>query len=600
MRNPLPMPEIPQWLGADNTIDLDALGSLALETFVDVEDLNLADGTLIYPNWRGCGALGEGYDDVDSEVVFENSKLTPYGFPITFSNAELKKLDQGTVFYSFSYELGSGNTRSEESLRRFFYVGKRAGWVPLMSVVQMREGHDLHLDPDGIPEVGTDYTAVIPPYENMRPGDVVVFTWAGYEQNGTSLPPRNFKITLEDKHLGQALEFIITKGWLQFIRNGRVELSYTVTYANSGRPVTQSPMQILKISAPATDKLPAIVIPGVSNYLDPGQYLNGLELSVDNYPAMLAGDSIVVSAIATRFGKNKIITINVDQAMVDRGFFNVFYDYEWLHSNSTVDVNFSYQFSRVGANGSSVSLKVNINKERKLEDYPNVPEATDEGVGSGEISARLAVNGVKVLIPDIVELFASDKTQVRCNQEGQLGYYLGASDGASQRQLALPMSAVAPNVGKSLALYYQVIVDGVDVPLVSPAYTLKIGELLPADINPIVCTQPKTSVNLSKSAVLAAGGAEFTQSKWPYFLQGQLVKVLATANGQTHYLRGTSAVGEAVSESESVGGYVIAKLSSDIVQALAISSELSVRSHISLDGGENYIITEPIELNIVA
>lgn len=120
MRNPLPMPEIPQWLGADNTIDLDALGSLALETFVDVEDLNLADGTLIYPNWRGCGALGEGYDDVDSEVVFEKSKLTPYGFPITFSNAELKKLDQGTVFYSFSYELGSGNTRSEESLRRFF------------------------------------------------------------------------------------------------------------------------------------------------------------------------------------------------------------------------------------------------------------------------------------------------------------------------------------------------------------------------------------------------------------------------------------------------------------------------------------------------
>jgi len=599
MSNPLPMPVIPQWLGADNTIDLDALGSLALETFVDVADLNLTDGTLIYPNWRGCGALGEGYDDVDSEVAFQNSKLTPYGFPITFANAELKKLDQGTVFYSFSYQVGSGNTRSEESLRRFFYVGKRAGWVPLLSVVQMREGHDLHLDPDGVPEVGEDYTAVIPPYENMRPGDVVEFTWAGYMQDGTPVPPRNLKITLEEKHLGQALEFIATRAWLQIIRDGRVELSYTVTYANSGRPVTPSPMQILQISAPTADKLPAIIIPGVSNYLDPGQYLNGLELSIDNYPAMRAGDSIVVSAIATRFGKNKIITINVDQTIVDRGFFNVFYDYEWLNSNSTVDVNFSYQFSRVGANGASVSLKVNISKERKLEDYPNVPEATDQGVGSGEISAKLAVKGVEVLIPDVVELFASDKTQVRCNQEGELGYYLGASDGESQRKLAIPMSAVAPNVGKSLALYYQVIVDGVDVPLVSPAYALKIGALLPKDINPIVCTKPPTSMNLSQSAVLNAGGAEFTQSKWPYFLQGQLVKVQASANGQTYYLRGDAAVGEAVSESEFKSGHIIAKLSSDIVQALAISSELSVQSHISLDGGKDYIKVESIKLNIV-
>lgn len=599
MSNPLPMPVIPQWLGADNTIDLDALGSLALETFVDVADLNLTDGTLIYPNWRGCGALGEGYDDVDSEVAFQNSELTPYGFPITFANAELKKLDQGTVFYSFSYEIGSGNTRSEESLRRFFYVGKRAGWVPLLSVVQMREGHDLHLDPDGIPEVGEDYTAVIPPYENMRPGDVVEFTWAGYAQNGTPMPAHHLKITLEEKNLGQALEFIATRAWLQIIRDGRVELSYTVTYADSGRPVTPSPMQILQISAPTADKLPAIIIPGVSNYLDPGQYLNGLELSIDNYPAMRAGDSIVVSAIATRFGKNKIITINVDQTIVDRGFFNVFYDYEWLNSNSTVDVNFSYQFSRVGANGASVSLKVNISKERKLEDYPNVPEATDQGVGSGEISAKLAVKGVEVLIPDVVELFASDKTQVRCNQEGELGYYLGASDGASQRKLNIPMNAVAPNVGKSLSLYYQVIVDGVDVPLVSPAYALKIGALLPTDINPIVCTKPPTSMNLSKSAVLNAGGAEFTQSKWPYFLQDQLVKVQATANGQTYHLRGDAAVGEAVSENEFKSGHIIAKLASDIVQALAVSSELSVQSHISLDGGKNYIKVESIKLNIV-
>lgn len=600
MRNPLPMPAIPRWLGADNTVDLDALGSSSLETFVDVEGLNLADGTLIYPNWRGCGALGEGYDDVDSQVAYDSRQLTPDGFPITFANAELKRLDQGTVFYSFSYQIGTGNSRSEESLRRFFYVGKRAAWVPLLPVVQVREAHNLHLDPDGLPEDVSEFTAVIVPYENMRPGDVVEFIWAGYRENGDAvLPVSAYKTVIENKHIGQVLEFPVPRAKVLIILKGRVELSYTVTYADGARPVTVSPMQTLYISPPSPDKLPAIVIPGVDDYLDPGQYLNGLQLTISNYPRMLPGDSIVVSAIAPRLGVSKIIALTVDQTIVDRGFFNVFYEYEWLNSNSNLAVRFSYQFSRLNANGSSEPLEVNISKARKLEEYPYVPEATPEAPGIGKITAKRAVRGVAVSIPDSVELFGSDKTQVRCNEDGQLGFYLGASDGTSQRELNIPMCAVAPNAGKSVAVYYQVIVDGVDEPLVSPAYTLEISPLLPTDITPVQCTKPESSGNLSKSEVQSAGGAEFTQSKWPYFLQGQRVKVIAIAGAQTHFLRGTEADGEPVSESEYDAGYIKANLANEIVQALAVSSKLSVRAYISLDGGVSYIATVPAELTIV-
>ena len=97
----------------------------------------------------------------------------------------------------------------------------------------------------------------------------------------------------------------------------------------------------------------------------------------------------------------------------------------------------------------------------------------------------------------------------------------------------------------------------------------------------------------------SAGGAEFTQSKWPYFLQGQRVKVIAIAGAQTHFLRGTEADGEPVSESEYDAGYIKANLANEIVQALAVSSKLSVRAYISLDGGVSYIATVPAELTIV-
>lgn len=114
----LPPPKVPG-LGTDNSIDLEALGSDDLETYISYPDL--AEGDEFWPNWRGCSATGEVVDYFNELVVVGPGELTPQGMPVFIANHQLKALDQGWVFYSFQQDDPSApGGRGEESLRIFF------------------------------------------------------------------------------------------------------------------------------------------------------------------------------------------------------------------------------------------------------------------------------------------------------------------------------------------------------------------------------------------------------------------------------------------------------------------------------------------------
>ena len=168
-------------------------------------------------------------------VPLDRDQVKPEGMPVSITNLLLKSLDQGWVFYSYSFEING--TRTEESARRFFYVGKRPQKVALLPVAQVRGAHDLHIDADTISD--NFLTVVVLPYENMTAGDVVTFLWQGYTATGTARPVIKSVIELVKEQVGQPLEFTVQKGQVTIIKNGKAEISYSIAYADDTRPVTQ-------------------------------------------------------------------------------------------------------------------------------------------------------------------------------------------------------------------------------------------------------------------------------------------------------------------------------------------------------------------------
>lgn len=590
MADQLYIPTIPA-LGADNTVDLEQLGNAALDTFIRFD--GIADGDLIYPNWRGCAADGSVHDFADNAVIVDMNLIEPAGMPVAISNLLLKELDQGWVFYSYTF--GRNGVFSDESPRLFFYVGKRALVAGGLAVAQLRDAHDLCLDIDVITD---QIVIVIAPYENMTLGDKVVLTWVGYTNAGAMREPYEVSVVLTQDHLDKPLVFLIPKAQAFLIRGGKAEVGYAVVYPDSARPKTNSPKQTTKIVAPTTALLPAIEIPGVTGFLDPGLYVDGLKLIINNYPLIQVGDCIVLYALPQVAGIDELLTLHVDPSIVDRGTFTFTVDADWLNTNAGLDVSFTYHYSRVGAEGASEPLTVNISKPRTLE-APNIQGATVEEPAVGSFNIKSAFHGIKTDVPLTVELVSTDSVHMRWDSGDDKGELLEPDD-ATNRVFTVPAQSVAPYMGKRLLVRYEIVPMGSAQALKSPDFDLGITDLKSSDFAAVSCTKPPSSGTLSIQAVKSAGGAEFTQSPWPFFFKGQPLRVTAVAGTSTYYLRGTATEGVAVTLDEFSAKKVIALLPDFFVENLAVGSNLSVYSEVSYDGGEGYKKFQGVNLNILA
>lgn len=591
MADQLYIPTIPA-LGADNTVDLEQLGNAALDTFIRYD--GIADGDLIYPNWRGCAADGSAHDYADTAVIVDMNLVQPAGMPVAISNPLLQVLDQGWVFYSYTFD--RNGVFSNESPRLFFYVGKRALVAGGLAVAQLRDAHDLCLDTDVITD---QVVIVIAPYENMTLGDKVVLTWVGYSSSGAMRDPFEESIVLTKGHLDKPLVLSIPRAQVVVIKGGKVEVGYAVVYPDSARPKTNSPIQTTKIVAPTTALLPAIEIPDVTGFLDPGLYADGLKLIINNYPLMQVGDCIVLYALPQVAGSDELLTLHVDPSIVDRGTFSFTVDADWLNTNAGLDVSFTYHYSRVGAEGASEPLTVNISKPRKLE-APNIQGATVEDPAKGSFDIKSAFQGIKIDIPITVVLVDTDSVRIRWDSGDDKGELLEPDVGTKNRVFTVPAQSVAPYMGKRLLVRYEIVPMGSALALKSPDYDLGITDLESSDFTSVSCTKPPSSGTLSIQAVKSAGGAEFTQSPWPFFFKDQSLRVTAVAGTSTYYLRGTATDGVAVTLEEISAKKVIALLPVSFVENLAVGSNLSVYSEVSYDGGEVYKKFQGVNLNILA
>lgn len=579
----LPPPKVPG-LGTDNSIDLEALGSDDLETYISYP--GLAEGDEFWPNWRGCSATGEVVDYFNELVVVGPGELTPQGMPVRIANNQVKALDQGWVFYSFQEDDPSApGGRGEESLRIFFYVGKRSASLAL-PVPQLMESHDLHVDAKLIGAGGA--TVVTLPYQAMSVGDkvtlVVLFSLSGGMEQSVSQTRE-----LVESDLGKPLEWKVAQSNFLFFEGGYATLDFGVAYANPTVP-TRSHKQTIRILAPTLPLLPALVVKeAVGDMLDPDQYPDGVTLTIPVYRGIKAGDGIVLYAN----GDTRVVkTLLVDQSTVDSEILEMTLGYDWLSANNGEDVSLKYQHARVGSAGTSESLALTLRKPLHL------PPPIIEGVirdgedddYQGFLWGRNTTNGAYCNVPEDAVIGSGDMIQMVWEGHENGGRYIADPTVGNPKRFQIPKQYMAANLGKRLPVYYQVTLSGETKPNKSRRFNLEIKDM-GAGWPMIQIKSPSAPGNrVSLASVTTV--VNFELASWTFMAQGQRVRVTAKgvlqAGAEASFNLREGDEQEVVTIDEYYEGKLSMDLPRDFLVSLKLNEQFYVIVETSFDGGETY------------
>jgi hypothetical protein len=593
----LPPPKVPG-LGTDNSIDLEELGSDDLETYISYPGLK--EGDQFWPNWRGCDPTGQVIDYFNDLVEVGPGDVTPQGMPVYIANHQLKALDQGWVFYS--YQMDDPNApdgRGEESLRIFFYVGKRSVSLAL-PVPQLKESHDLHVDVSLIGPGGA--TVVTLPYLAMSVGDKVTLEILfSLPDIGIELPFKQTK-ELVEANLGKPLEWVVPETDFLLFEDGYATLEFSVVYANPTVP-TRSQKQVIRILPPTTPLLPALIIKeAVGDMLDPDAYPDGVTLVIPVYRGIQVGDDIVLYAN----GDTRVVkTLRVDQSTVDSEVLLMTLGYDWLSANNGNNVSLSYQYARVGSAGTSESLNLTLRKPLYLPP-PIVEGVVRDGEDEeyrGYLLARNTTNGAYCKLPVDAAIGQGDKVQMVW--EGHVnggGRYIADPTVGDQNRFQIPKQYIPANLGKRLPVYYQVTLPGETNPYKSMGFNLEIRDMDSGWPTIQIKSPPAPGNKVSLATVSTV--VNFELASWTFMAEGQRVRVIAKgvlqAGGDTSFNLREGDEQEVVTEDEYRAGILSANLPRDFLVSLKLNEQFDVIVETSFDGGETYKAFPRISPQLVA
>jgi hypothetical protein len=575
-------------------IDLDELGDDHLVTYIKYPGIAVDD--ILWPNWRGCGAQGEIEDHSGSrvDVNVEDGYTPELGMPVEVPNNLITMLNQGWGFYSYavSREPTPGD-KGPESLRQFCYIGERPATSSRLPVPQIKESHDLALDPE---DVLNDATAIVPPYRAMSVGDKVIFTWQGY-QGENAEPPHQETQILKAEDLGQPLMFKIPYIEIYFIEGERADISYRVEYVEGAGRCSDSDVQTLQIVPPASPSLLPIAVKGdPTGPIDPGDYRNGLVVQVKPvYPGIKAGDWVLVYWTGSENSRNVIKALQVDRSTLDSGVIEWLIEPHWLAASSNAQVTVMYQFARGAAAQSAAPLILDISKELNLPP-PIVEGAAADGTDKGVWAAN--TSGVYIDIPSTAEI-GSNRVEMHWQGHPNGGQHIALTPvPGNNRRFQIPASAIAANMSARtdahFPVFYRVFTAGHATGKDSRVFNLRITPL-PASRYPFT-TSPQIINNTMSLAAVSFSGADLEiytappLDAWPFMAKGQLLKMQASGARSTG---GTISypVRDAlpVTDPELRAKKISMKLpKSQFLELLKIDEPFTLKASVSFDGGETY------------
>jgi len=470
----------------------------------------------------------------------------------------------------------------------------------LLPVAQVRESHDLAINPDALPGSGA-LTLVVSPYPGMAANDKVRITWRGFDSTGYADDADLFtsEKSLTAADVGQALSWPLDNSYLLFIRDGHGELSYAVSYASATGLPELSEVQTIRIVASGAAYLPP---PGIEGHddtsIDPGDFPDGTRVRVPGYPGIALGDQVLLYA-SGRLGLPLLIrSAQVDQRMIDSGQIDFVLEQSWWQDNLNAQVSLAYQYARLGSALSSEVLRLDVRPAWKPEAPVVVDaEAEDGGVPNrGFILAQDLVAGgeVRVVADPEVDLGTAERIEVRWKGFGTTGYYTTAVPMASSPlRFAIPSSAVPANMGKRLDVDYQVKLPGQPL-ATSKAYDLRVIPIAKNNFRTLKCAlAPEGKLRLAN---VPDSGVEFELPRWVFMAAGQRVTIQATRSGAApEYLLNAFPV----RADQVTAGGVLASLSRAYLVGAGVGARLTVSVDVSFDDGSSYLEFPSIPIELV-
>lgn len=576
-------------LTSSNEIDLDELGASDLLTYIKYTGMQPDHEVVI--SWLGADAEGTAFDDAGSKYYVRPEDLEK-GVEVKIENAVVRSAEGGQAFYSYVV------TTVGQSQRRFCLVGIREkGEGEGLAVVQAVQSHDLVIKPDELDSAGVMF--IVMPYQAMQVGDVITFTFQGFDEDGYEEDPETEKLTVKKEHFDNLpLMFTVGKNIFRFIDPGTAKVSYSVDFADSGS--LDSPVQDFVIDSEASlpTPLPAPRIVGYTpgKPLDPGNFRDGLTIHIDGYPGMSISDHVT---LYWRSPARELFThVRVDASTQSVGTIVLHVPVDFVLENQGLNVSLSYLFSREGAGLQSQPLNVAIATTRVLS-VPLIDHATpDEGKDHGTLPGANGVGGVRVRVPDV--LLPGERAEVLWRGWPVFGEYVANTpEGADPLVFLIPEEFVPANIGRGsrdqsrrFEVAYRVIGSG--SPLDSAPYHLRITPPVPSGDPQIQC-EGVVGQALSLSRV-PSGGAKLTLGTWRFGRVGQLLHIWVSGVGQegglSEDLRTASIP---VTEEEADMG-VEAKLPKLFLEQLKLNEQFTLHVALSFDGGTLYRVFP--EMNI--
>ena len=575
----------------NGTIDPEALNGEQLLTYARYTDPKLGDG--LYQSWIGLAEDGKPVDHGGTRIeVDPQPGQTEFLMPVP--NHTVQELAKGQVFYSFCLERVSGAPR-EESKRIHFGIGRHG----LLSAPQIKESHDLQLDPDAIEG---NMTIAVVPYTVMSNGDVVRVIWKGKRADGSdgpvvSIPPKTLSDTDTDpsNNPGQVLSWTVPRTSAAALRGGKITLRYEIAYASSGLADTVSAERTFLVTPPAAPELPVASVKDLTgSEINPGQFPDGIRVVVPVYPGIRVGDEVLVYGTRTGSGsgptKNTIQYLKIDISNIETGRIEVPIAVQWLLDNRGGTVSLRYQYARPDAADSGAELELSIREPLVLP--PPTVDRSDFVNDRDELNPTLAISGAYITIPAAATIGDGDEVTAYWKGFGATGSYETAEHSQlNPMKFRVPPEVLPANFGKTVEVIYQVAGQDAEPPL--QLFIRHISSHPGIECDKAQIGSPAT---LSLSDI-PPEGALLSVETWSFISTDQIVRLWLTAPGITE--RDIIAAREVKLE-ETTDGVKARLLRTDLAD-IAINSTLTLRASVSFDGGHSTVIfNRPLSLKLLA
>jgi hypothetical protein len=562
----LPAPGVPK--APDNRVlDLNEVGGADLEVRIPTRWLVANEQVVLV--WRGQPAQGPAVEYTSPPHTLSQDEAD-FGFSLWVPNVKVAGLAGGSV--SVSYRVTSSLLPTRTSLiRSLTVIGQLKELEPPR--VPLAEGD--RLDPAKVPVGGI--TVYVPKYDFMAEGDYILLMWDGLTEKGDSYY-NDFGSDVGDTEDDQDVPFIVPQADVVLLAGGSVQVYYSIEPISQPGTFLTSPRLSLAIvgGGGGGSLIPPEVIGVIDGVLDPVVTPDFVQVKVRRYDGKALRDKVTLhwDAAVSPAPTRKTVS------NVDRDLDYTINKASYVVPNLGTVVNVWYGVERAGGgNGSSSKVPVRIGAP-VAENFP--PPAVVQANPASVLNPVMAENGATVRVA-YTPMSSSDLIAVVWAGTPGLGTPdLEPKNGSASGvvEFAVPVSAVAFNIGKTVELaYYVVRGDEQFGPYeLSLSVTAMPQSALEAPTVPQAGSQ-QAELDLSSFT----GDAQVRRGIWPLIGDGQ--KIWLTVEGTTAQgpLSLTLANARLITADEVRSGLNVPLVRTEL-QRFTPGSEIVVRLKVSFDG----------------